>query len=269
MDSIWISQVVIAVLMGLLAIVIFKRYPLKISTKMMVQVAFLMLISILLGSTFKIELPLLGPNSFEIKFDTLPIMFIGMLFGPGWGFISGFMIDVLQLLISPPAFPYLGFTFNLVLTGVIAGLIFYQRESKNLSLYTKVTQALVFILALVAIGLVVFVDEFRIGGQMVQIQVVTKILVSLALLVAGGLLIAMINKTSDSAFSSKYMRIVVLCEILIQMVLTSLWLTILFKIPFWLSLAPRIVEGIFMVLVLHFVGLILARSVFRQQFFKK
>ena len=64
------------------------------------------------------------------------------------------------------------------------------------------------------------------------------------------------------------MRVVILCEIVIQMILTSLWLTILFNIPFWLSLIPRVIEGIFMILILHGVGLMLAKGVFNQELFK-
>lgn len=268
MDTIWISQVIIGVIMALLGLYVYKRYPFVMTTKTLVQVALLMVIAVLLGSWFKVELPLLGPNSFEIKFDTLPIMIVGILFGPGWGFLAGFMVDMIQLLLAPTGFPYLGFTFNLVLTGVIAGIIFKQPKPTNLSLYTRFTQLIVLVMMCLSIGLIIFVDQFRVSGQMIELQLWTKVLVSLALIIVGGLLIYIVEKTKDSSFSSRYMRVVILCEIIVQMILTSLWLTILFGIPFWLSLVPRIIEGIFMVLVLHGVGLMLAKGLFSQELLK-
>lgn len=63
----------------------------------------------------------------------------------------------------------------------------------------------------------------------------------------------------------KYMRIVLVCEVLIQMILTSLWLMIILDIPFVLSLIPRVIEGVFMVLVLHGVGLGIAKGIFSRQ----
>lgn len=268
MDTIWISQVIIGVVLALLGVYVFKRYPFELSTKTMVQVALLMVIAVLLGSWFKLDLPLLGPNSFEIKFDTLPIMFIGILFGPGWGFIAGFMVDMIQLLLAPTAFPFLGFTFNLVFTGVVAGITFKQPKPSNLNLYTRFTQSIVLIMLVISVGLVIFVDQFRVSGEMIQLEFWTKLLVSIGLMIVGILLVIIVEKTKDSTFSSRYMRVVILCEIVIQMILTSLWLTILFNIPFWLSLIPRVIEGIFMILILHGVGLMLAKGVFNQELFK-
>lgn len=268
MDTIWISQVLIGIIMAVMGIYLFKKYPFILSTKVMVQVALLMVIAVLLGSWFKLELPIFGPSTFEIKFDTLPILFIGILFGPVWGFVSGFMVDMIQLVLAPTPFPYLGFTFNLVLTGVVAGVIFHRPKPSNLNLYTRITQMLVLVMMLISIGLVAFVDQFRLSGQMVELKFWTKMMVSIALLVVGIVLIVIVERTKDNSFSSRYMRVVIMCEIIIQMLLTSLWLNILFKIPFWLLVVPRVIEGVFMILILHGIGLMLAKGVFNQQLIK-
>lgn len=269
MDIIWISQIGLALLMLAMGYYLLKHYGLEFKTKTITYIALLMVVSILLGSFLKIELPLLGPNSFEIKFDTLPIFFIGMLFGPTWGFVSGFMIDMIQLILTPTPYPFLGFTLNLMLTGAIAGIMFHGQKKFKPSSYQWMTQLLVFSLLVVSLALVWFLPSFRINREQVVLSLTVKIGVSLALAIVSGLLMFMNLKIQKSEFSLKYMRLLIICEVLIQMLLTSLWLAILFKIPFVLSLAPRIIEGLFMVLALHIAGMALAKALFSKELMKE
>ncbi len=265
MNLVWISQVIIGLLMVALGVFVFRKYPLKMTPKIMTQVALLMVISILLGSWLKIDLPLLGPESFQINFDTLPIMFIGMLFGPAWGFLAGFMIDMIQLLLAPTAFPFLGFTFNLMLVGTISGIVVRSNVGKN---YNLMTQMFIVVLAIISIGLVWFVPEFRINREMLSLTTSTKLGVSIALVLVSVLLLFLTNRVAKDAFSFKFLRIVIICELLVEMVLTSLWLFIILEIPVLLSLVPRVVEGIFMIFVLHSVGYGLAKTLFNKQLTK-
>lgn len=265
MNLVWISQVVIGLLMVSLGIFVFRREPLRMTPKIMTQVAMLMVISILLGSWLKIDLPLLGPESFQINFDTLPIMFIGMLFGPAWGFLAGFMIDMIQLLLAPTAFPFLGFTFNLMLVGTISGFVIKRQVGEN---YHLMTQMFVVILAIISIALVWFVPEFRINREMLSLSLSTKVGVSAALIGVTGILLFLSVRVAKDAFSFKFLRIVIICELLVEMVLTSLWLFIILEIPVLLSLVPRVVEGIFMIFVLHSVGYGLAKTLFNKQLTK-
>lgn len=269
MDLIWISQVGLGVIMALMGYFVFKKYPLELSTRTMTTVALLMVIAVLLGSYFKFELPLLGPNSFEIKFDTLPIFYIGILFGPSWGFIGGFMVDMMQLVLAPTGFPFLGFTFNLVLTGVLAGIMFHNKNEIDIKRYTLLTQIMVVGLLIVSVLLIWFIPNFRVNRELIELTLWTKIGVSVGLLLIGLALLYLTYRIDQSTFSIKYMRLVMICEVVIQMVLTSLWLSILFEIPFVLSLIPRIVEGLFMVFILHTLGLMLAKGLFHRQLMRK
>lgn len=270
MTLVWSSQVVIGLVMVALGVFLFKKYPLKLETKTMTTVALLMVIAVLLGSFAKIELPLLGPNSFEIKFDTLPILFIGILFGPSWGFVAGFMIDMIQLLFAPTAFPYLGFTLNLMLTGAFAGLMFHpQREMKSLRMYSIMTQIILLALTFVSITLLWVVPTIRVSAEMIDLSFQTQVMVSIALFVVGMGLMAISSTVLRSQFSLRFVRLLIICEVIIQMILTSLWLWILFDIPFVISLIPRIIEGIFMILVLHALGLTLAKGLFNKQLFRR
>lgn len=123
MDLMYVSNLVCLLLIIVILVVSFKvDRPSYFNVKHLSVMALLMSLSIVLGSYLKIKIPLFGAETFEIKFDSIPIILIGLRYGVFRGALSGFLVDMIQLLLSPTPFPYFGFTLNMVLYGTIGGV---------------------------------------------------------------------------------------------------------------------------------------------------
>jgi ECF transporter S component (folate family) len=93
-------------------------------------------IGILLGY-FKVPI-----NQFiEIRFAFLPLCLAGMMLGPGIAGVMGILVDIGGFILYPtgPFFP--GFTFSSMMTGVIFGLMLYNKKP---ALWRVVTTMLVY-----------------------------------------------------------------------------------------------------------------------------
>lgn len=267
-----ITQIVVVALMVVMGIILFRTTKFEMKTQIITTVALLMVIAIVLGTSFlTISIPIFGPHSFEIKFDTLPIMFIGLLFGPAWGFIAGITTDLLQLLLTAPAFPFFGFTLNLALTGVFSGLIFSQHNKLNSTFILRITQLF---LAVLGVGSLLFIgsaDSIRLSGSDFVLTIPIKLILGLVLFSLTFVLIYYLNRyvghiedRNEKDYVAKFTMVVVLCEVIIQMMLTSLWLSVLFKLPWLVYMAPRIVEAVPMIFIYVFIGHLLYRILFKR-----
>lgn len=242
-----------------------KRYPLKFSIQQGVIIAMLLAIGVVLGSYAKLSIPLVGPESFEIKFDTIPVMIAGVLFGPTWGILIGIAMDWLQLILYPTGFPFLGFTLNLALTGFFAGVIFKSKENpKNFIQWSLASVGVVSAILLLTVVMTgtfsrnyVLTDTNRIAIGLLMVLVLSGSIYGY---------FHIYKRDFDTAvdqYMAKWSYLVVLCEIIIQLLLTSLWLRILFRIPWTFLLLPRLVEVIPMVLIYIVIGRYLYRVVQR------
>ncbi|MDI9478182.1 MAG: folate family ECF transporter S component [Bacillota bacterium] len=95
----------------------------RISTRKLVFLSFLMALSIILTRLFSIRVPIGGVEGIRIGFGALPIIFAGILFGPLPGGIVGALGDLLGYLINPMGAYMPHFTFSSFLTGYIPALL--------------------------------------------------------------------------------------------------------------------------------------------------
>jgi ECF transporter S component (folate family) len=86
-------------------------------------VAMLVAMAILLKSVLAFE-----TGSFRFTFYEIPMVFIGMLFGPLIGGIMGFVVDFFHVLISPFAFTFNVFTLSNMLWGIVPGLFLFRKD---------------------------------------------------------------------------------------------------------------------------------------------
>ncbi len=233
-----------------------KRYPLKFSNQHVVLVAMLLAVGVILGSYAKISLPLFGPESFEIKFDTIPVMITGIVLGPTWGIVIGIVMDWIQLILYPTGFPFLGFTLNLALTGFFAGVIFYSQENPkrfiqwSLACIAGIALAVLFTVTMTNLFSRNFMlpSSYRWGIGLIMAFVFCASLYGYVHIHKRDL------EGAVDRFMARWSYLVILCEITIQLGLTSLWLFILFRIPWPFLLIPRLIEVIPMVLIFMVVG---------------
>ena len=80
-------------------------------------------LGIILGTVGSINI---GPF-LRISFSSIPNQFVDMLFGPVTGGIFSGALDIVNYLLKPTGPFYFGFTFNVILAGVIFGCFFYKK----------------------------------------------------------------------------------------------------------------------------------------------
>lgn len=80
-------------------------------------------ISIVIG----LYLTIMPTQTIKISFTFLPNEFVYYLFGPAAGALFAAAMDILTFLIRPTGPFFFGFTVSAILTGLIYGIILYQR----------------------------------------------------------------------------------------------------------------------------------------------
>lgn len=93
------------------------------SVSTLTTVAMLLAIAVILGF-FKIPIT----SFIEIRFQYLPFAIGGMLFGPAVGGVLGGLTDVLSYLVKPTGAFFPGFTIASIISGIIYGVFFYNKE---------------------------------------------------------------------------------------------------------------------------------------------
>lgn len=99
-----------------------------ITTKVLVRAAILTALSVILTRFFSIMIT----ENLRVGIGTLPIMLSGLMFGPLVGAITGFVADIVGVLINPMGSFHPGFTLSSVLQGLLPGLVsFFLMKDKT------------------------------------------------------------------------------------------------------------------------------------------
>lgn len=70
-------------------------------------------------------------GEFRASFFDVPLFLGGIVLGPVYGLIIGFVVDWLYVMIHPLAFSFNLMTVSTMLWGLMGGLIFYQKKQLN------------------------------------------------------------------------------------------------------------------------------------------
>ncbi len=212
----------------------------------------LVAIGIVLSSVVSISYP---PNSTIIRFGIgyLPLIIISIVIGPKIGLYSAIIQDVLAYFVyiwvygvpSGPFFP--GFTLNSVLYGVLPGLIANVKLKKT-NLFVYLNFALLFILfglgiwGLFNINGIIEVIETRLSADMTFSPTMVYLILILGELGILATAVFMFFKRKEEDIAQRIIFSVIVLQILVALVLTPLWVSILYKIPFWPQLPLRIIK---------------------------
>lgn len=212
----------------------------------------LVAIGIVLSSVVSISYP---PNSTIIRFGIgyLPLIIISIVIGPKIGFYSAIIQDILAYFVyiwvygvpSGPFFP--GFTLNSVLYGVLPGLI-ANLKLKKANLFVYLNFALLFILfglgiwGLFNINGIIEVIENRLSEDMSFSPTMIYLILIMGELgiIATAIFIFFRRKEEDIA--QRIIFSVIVLQVLVALVLTPIWVSILYKIPYWPQLPLRIIK---------------------------
>lgn len=128
----------------------------KIDTRDLTKAAFLTATSIVLTRFIYFFVPLGGANTLRISFGEMPLMMIGLFFGPAIGGIGGVAADLIGVLINPQGVFHPGFTLSSMLWGVIPGLfsLIYKKKETYEKIYSVMNIGLAVFVTYVIISLV-------------------------------------------------------------------------------------------------------------------
>lgn len=206
--------------------------------------------------TLSLALTLFSINSANLRigFSQLPLMMLGFVLGPIYAFIGGIAQDFGNLFFITSGQPYLGFTLNKVLIALIPALLSKQKVIKGKSLVVA-SQAILGISVTVSI-----IGLFQ-PDNGVNFNTFTSIILGLVLVLAlAASFVGVIlfynkyEKNIDSYKLGAWMASVILVEIVVQYLLTPLWLLNLMQQPFMFSLIVRLIKGPIMMLLNIYLG---------------
>ncbi|MDL2212001.1 folate family ECF transporter S component [Erysipelotrichaceae bacterium OttesenSCG-928-M19] len=255
MDLIIVSQIIVFVVMIILFMITLKFDKTPISVKEMAIVAILCVLTAVLSKVLVIKIPPTVPI-FVIGFSASISITLGILFSPKLALIAGVVIDIIGLLLAmivgESSQPFLGFTLTAMLSCYLPSLLIRVTKKQG----TIVLRGLIITALIAAISLAYFylfnVSSISIDQQQNDLTDSLRYTI-LASLVFISILIIVINEITHKRFSTQsnmYVTpmqltfIILIVEIVCHIILTSLWVNIMYGVPFVIGAATRIIKAL-------------------------
>lgn len=256
----WIvSQVFVGVLLLSLGYLVFRKFKFTLSIYHITLCALMIAISTVL-QLYSMTIPLFGFPSLKVGFGQLPIMVLGILLNPAYAFFVGIVKDVVGLIIAPSGPPYLGFTLNTVLVGVIPAYCYHFLKDVPYQQLRKVV-ALAMI-GLCSLSAFMIVNPQLLGIASFKIAWEIKTVLILLLLGIVVFLLRLVQTKKDVLFLI-YALSVFLVEVLVNFISTPIYLKIMYQIPVWGSIMARLFKAGFMFPITLLVGYYVLKTVLR------
>ena len=243
-----IAQVVCVCILVLLFIYVVKKYPIKPSVRSMVIAALLTCLAVALNA-----ISISFGELFKISFVYLPLILAGVVLSPGYAYLVGFCMDMIGLIITPTSFPFFGFTLNHVLASTIPALYYQSARELDPKKVIPYINCILIVFALIGSFFIGFLNKASINGDVVVIDNTMKMLGITALIVLCLILVFIIRITSKKVNNEQayelgnWMLIVVAVEVAINLILTPLWLDVMYGMPWLVSMFLRIVKACVMI----------------------
>jgi len=101
------------------------NFPVQVLTRIAVLVAFAVVLKVGLSLTI---------STYRFTFYDIPLMIIGIMFGPLAGVISGFTADWINIMVPNLATGFNLFTVSSMMWGFIPGILLYKKDFSTLHL---------------------------------------------------------------------------------------------------------------------------------------
>jgi ECF transporter S component (folate family) len=246
-------QIIAVVAIIIIGFFVFRMDKLHVTGEKLAIIAMFIALSVAL-QFFSLMIPLFGFPSMRIGFSQLPLMVIGVLFGPSWAFLSGIVQDFLGLIVTPTGFPFFGFTLNKIIIGLIPALLFSKKIKWTPKVAYIVSQGILLSFLLGALAYLWMTPSIVTNGEVIEITMTIKLVFSTGSVLLIGAMMFFLHlltekyKKYENDFSiSIWAMSVVLVEVIVQLILTPLWLAIMYDIPIWISFLLRVVKATIMV----------------------
>ena len=247
---------IIALVLVAIFLIVHKTSKVKFELRTMIVVSLMSLLSMVLA-VYSLMIPLFGFPSLKFGFSQLPIMITGALFGPWWGMVGGVLEDLLELASGTISTPYLGFTLNKALIGIIPGLVFILANKQPKKMKTYIT-TFVGILYSCSIIFILTTDSVTAAQVTYMLSWPIKailIALTLAILPLSYLIMKLLKfKDVDQRNLQAWLLSVIMIEILVNVILTPIWLENMYGIPFVVQVVIRSVKASFFVVLNTFLA---------------
>jgi ECF transporter S component (folate family) len=209
--------------------------------------ALLVAIGIVLSQFVSITYP---PSNAIIRFGIgyLPLIIISIVLGPKIGLYSAIVQDVIgyfaYMVVFGPSGPFFpGFTLNAIVFGVVPGL-FYNLILRDKKIFNYLNFALLSILF--GAGMYALIDMPNILNA-INNDIVFSPVILYSILVIGlvgliGLFIFVFKNRKENDKSHRIIFSVIIAQIITALILTPIWVSILYEIPFWAQIPLRIIK---------------------------
>jgi len=251
-----IAQVVVLLIMVVLFAIEIKKDKSKITSKDMTTVALLCVLTAVVARVIAIKIPP-GQPLFIISLSMVMTTTIGLIVSPKLALISGIIIDILGLAMSAAmgdgSMPFLGFTLSSMLSVYLPSVM--SRGLKDVS--PKKINLIILGLLVVMLGLgflyvtnaeAISMDQIRNELTPNMKNLIMSLLIIMSVVVLG----------TNFYFGNKYKAdtnklivspshitlIILVSELVTSVIGTSLWLVIMYGLPFDVAASTRIIRTI-------------------------
>lgn len=254
-------QMILAIVIIALGIYVFKFYPFEKGNVMnLVLSAIFIMITLICKRFFTLMIPLFGLESLKIGIEYIPLMLAGYFLSPSYAFMIGLCCDMIGLILVPTGFPFFGFTLVMILVCVIPSIVKTYSMKLSEKFVRKLVVGLILILGVGASIYIYQLGSFKVSETMITLTQSQKlILISICLFLTvffiGTITVLKkrINEVEAKEFST-WMLCVLLVELICTLVLTPLWLDIMYGLPYVVSLCVRVIKECAVIPIEIFIG---------------
>ncbi len=229
-----------------------------LTTRSLVTVSLLLAISIVLARVLGLIIPIAGLPALKINFSSIPLIMVGIFYGPAAGFMAGAISDVVGYMINPMGGAYFpGFTLSSALTGMIPGLIYKLLKSKknlikqNFNYYNAgfiliITASLLYSFYLKEV--LTFNKGILYNGRPLGFTYIALFILAVVIYIALPFYFSKTAQSENSAFSfDKIYFTVSTTQLITSVILNTYFLSIMFGKGFLVFLPTRIITNYFMI----------------------
>lgn len=261
---VFVSQLICLLVLIILGVYLIKKYPLHFQLKQMTLVSLFIVMALVL-SYFSIMIPLFGFPSLKITLSTIPLMCIGVVFGPTYAFLAGLLYDVLGLIVTPTTFPYLGFTLNSVLAGVIPGLWYkHSFHSKQILRFVNIISFIGVVLFLAYLWTYTKTATFI--SKYMELTNINKLTISCVFVTFVIFVVYLLNRwilAKQDDEMCNWLCNVVIVEVFLHLCLNPLWLEIMYQMPYLVNFFIRMIKTVIVIPSFTIIGLPIIKAVKR------
>lgn len=246
-------QIILGVVIVLIGILVFYRYPIKNDIKQVTLGALFIILAIIL-KRLAIMVPFFGLPSLKVSFEVLPLILAGLTMQPAYCYIVAIAVDALGLMLAfSGGFPFLGFTLNTVLQALIPCMLKMHLSKKSNKILKYAVKIIMIVIALGACLYVWGLDTVLISSQQYEVSFPVKIVILTIIIVMITVLFIFMTFFEKRLEAQEgyvfYICVlsVVSIELIVAFFMTPYWLEVMYGIPFFASQFVRVLKACVMI----------------------